>query len=95
MDSLRLFELIDELLSSSEESINSFRLPFDLLALEIAYVGFSILVECICLHTKGCTLGKWLFNMRVITCHSVHEVNNTNSGQLIQVSPGTPLTLKA
>ncbi len=91
MDSLRIFDLIEELLTSSEENLSTFRLPFDLLMLEMAYLGFSIIVECICLHAKGCTLGKWLLDMRVITCHSVHELPNAN----IQVSPGTPLSIKA
>ncbi|RNA00099.1 hypothetical protein BpHYR1_012345 [Brachionus plicatilis] len=88
-ESYNFFDFIEDILS--EESSDNIRFPVDLFLLEIIYVSISIGFEAFCLYSKGYTLGKYIMNLKVVSCNTVTELANSQ----FQVSPGTSLSLKS
>ena len=80
--------MIEDLLS--EENVGAIRLPVELLLLEVIYVLISAIFESYCLYTRGYTPGKYLFNLRVVSC--IYILGNANR---VQVIPGGRLSLRA
>jgi hypothetical protein len=74
----------------NEDGYN-FRLPVELLLLEVMYVLVSVVFESYCLYKRGYTPGKYMFNLKVVSC--IYIVGQANTR--IQVIPGGRLSVKS
>jgi hypothetical protein len=89
-ESFSLYDFLEDVLT--EDTLNNVRLPFELLVLEIAYVLVSVVFESYCLYRKGYTPGKYIFNMKVVSCKEISEIATPGH---VQVQPGGQLGIKA
>jgi len=84
-DAFNFFDFIENLLSEE-----NFRLPVEIFILEVVYISISFFFESFCIYKYGCTPGKFLFKLKVISCVNVNEHPNS----LVQILPGTKPSLK-
>jgi hypothetical protein len=82
----------------NDENPDGIRLPIELFIIEILYVSVSVIFETICIYAKDYTPGKYMLNLRVLSCQRVieHPVVNGEPGQyLLELFPGQKLSFKS
>ncbi len=88
---MNIFDLVEDLIN--EENLNHIRLPIELLFLEVIYVLISVVFETFCLYKKCYTPGKYMFNLRVVSC--IHVLPRNDGTSQVQIIPGIRLSLKS
>ncbi|CAF0790922.1 unnamed protein product [Brachionus calyciflorus] len=88
-NSFNFFDFVEEILT--EDNYQNIKFPMELFMLEIIYVSISVAFEAFCLYKKGYTLGKYIMNLKVVTCNSFTERPNYQ----VIVRPASPLSLKS